>query len=111
MSPDEFRALGKQLADHAALMEQPCMKWQSISSAPTDGTEIVLLLESGVVVRASYRALDSDVNAWVAADDQPYPDDWTDAACWKSNADEEPSDQPVQWMSLPPAPVPGQDTP
>jgi len=80
--------------------------WQPIETAPKDGTCVVMLTRGGSVVRASFGNLGDDAWTWIATNDDEHPKCWTDGACWESNEDDEPSDQPVYWMPLPPSPPP-----
>lgn len=85
-------------------------EWQDMESHPRNGP-VRLLLEDGSELTASWEPgfVDGDEKdcwGWVAAEDSDYPKNWSEGACWESNADEVQSTQPVAWK-LPPPPKEG----
>jgi len=85
--------------------------WRTIESAPYD-TPVIIETFGGRVFKAflvkngSMNEDETECDQWRVAEDDPCPECWTDHACWASNADDTPSDQPAHWMPLPAAPSP-----
>ncbi len=79
--------------------------WQPISTAPRDGTKIFIKTYNGYGFEAYYDRLgamdekENTVGQWVAAKEDVCPSCWSEGACWSSNADESPSDQPEFWLA------------
>ena len=73
--------------------------WQPISTAPKDGTKVVLLIEHDQAVVASWQAIE-DFAMWVTAGEDDCPNSWEGFGCYAD------SDQPTHWQPLPPAPLP-----
>jgi hypothetical protein len=82
-------------------------KWQSIETAPKDGTPIQARIPgngSDNIIAWCSDLLDSEgqfCGGWSFAEDQEPPDDWTDGICWAVNEDGNPSTQPTHWAPLP----------
>lgn len=78
-------------------------EWQNIESAPMDGRDIAILTAGGFEMLARWEpfgfinADGGDVGSWVASEEGKHPPCWTDGACWESNENEVPSDQPIMW--------------
>lgn len=81
--------------------------WQSIETAPRDGTMIWLRLASGYEMPAvwmnGFESEKGECGAWCAWSENMIPPSWTDGVCWAANENDEPSDHPIGWM-LPPPP-------
>ena len=76
-------------------------EWLPISDAPYN-QEVFVKTEGNACFRATLHP-DASMNEdeescdqWVATG--IHPDCWTDGACWESNAEEVPSDQPIGWQ-------------
>jgi len=106
MNPQDW--LDLQAAYDAALLS----RWQDISTAPKDGTEIQVRIpghgEDNVVawVEELLNSWDEWCGAWAFTRDQEPPDCWTDGYCWAVNEDGWPSMQPTHWKPLPEPPTP-----
>lgn len=83
--------------------EQHSDGWRDIASAPTDRS-VIVRTKGGLIFRAAFdgevEGPDGPCWAW-QADEDLHPRCWTDAICWSSNEDDEPSDPPAYWMPLP----------
>lgn len=80
--------------------------WQSMESAPKDGTAIqaeiegcgsdyVIYFETGLVDNNGF-----ECSGWSIATDQEPPECWTDGVCWEVNEDGVQSAQPTRWKPL-----------
>ena len=83
-------------------------EWQTIETAPMDGTEIQARIpghgEDNVIAWQTDAFMASDeasCGGWAFTRDQEPPDSWTDGVCWAVNADEVASTQPTHWKALP----------
>jgi hypothetical protein len=81
------------------------MSWQSMSSAPKDGTWIWAMIpgygDALIAWDASLlNSAEEECGGWSFMGDGEPPDSWTDGICWESNEDGEPSVQPVQWKVM-----------
>lgn len=82
-------------------------EWYSIKNAPLDGTPIQPRIPGHgsdniiMFVRDFYNSDGDECGAWVFAEDQEPPDDWTDGACWEINGDGVRSTWPTEWKPLP----------
>lgn len=85
--------------------------WQSMDSAPLDGTPIQAVIPghgADNIIAWHGGLLDSDGNdcgGWCFVTEQEPPDDWTDGVCWEVNADEVSSTWPTMWKPAPEAPA------
>lgn len=73
---------------------------------PAYDRRVLVLTQMGRVFKAylASGAAETDegpCDQWIADDEDVCPPCWSDGACWSSNADEEPSDQPVAWAAIP----------
>lgn len=79
-------------------------QWHDISTAPRDGTVIVVETRGGDCLRASWGYIGEDEDGtsygWVADIELRHPPSWTDGACWAVNEDDEPSDPPLYWTHV-----------
>lgn len=97
-----------QAAPSGATDAQHFAGWvRTVDRLPPYERRVVVLTQMGRVFKAylADSVAESDegpCDQWVADEEDICPPCWSDGACWSSNADEEPSDQPVAWM-LPPA--------
>lgn len=78
------------------------MGWQSIKSAPRDGTRVMVKTAVGRKFLAFYDLglVDDNENecgGWFEEKEGTAPSCWTDGICWASNGDGVPSDPPVEW--------------
>jgi hypothetical protein len=82
------------------------MTWQSMSTAPRDGTAIQVEIPgngSDLIIAWFDDFIDGKGNpcgGWAFVEDQEPPACWTDGVCWESNADDQPSIQPARWKAL-----------
>lgn len=78
--------------------------WQKMRTAPQTGEKIWLLVPGyGPFLAQWVEGYVDDqwqtVGGWTSAEDNDsWPESWTEGVCWLSNADCEPSVQPVAWM-------------
>lgn len=86
-------------------------EWQSISSAPRDGTPIEARIvgysraaRAVISWREGFEAEDAaDIGAWVwMLETRKPPTSWTDGVCWSSNEDGKPSTRPTHWRPISP---------
>lgn len=83
------------------------MSWQSIETAPRDGTWVQAKIPShgsDNIIAWDEGFLNSsgeDVFCWVFPTDQEPPDCWIDGVCWEENEDGVKSIEPTHWKSLP----------
>lgn len=81
--------------------------FQSIKTAPTDGTPIQAEIPghgADNVIAWIGDLIDSngnDCGGWAFVSDQEPPDCWTDGTCWAANEDGNPSVLPTRWKPLP----------
>lgn len=81
-------------------------KWMPIETAPLDGTVIIARIpgygdKNRICAITVVDDNDLETWAWFYVEGKS-PPCWTDAVCWASNEDEEPSVQPTHWMPEPP---------
>lgn len=106
-------ALERQAAEIARItarvaeLEEP---WRPIDDEARNGQPWLIQTAGDRVFKAQWiEGICEDgnghgVGAWVAVDEDVRPSCWTDCICWDSNEDEVPSDPPVKYAPLPPAP-------
>jgi hypothetical protein len=81
--------------------------WQTMSSAPRDGTDIQAYIPGNGWDNVIAWQVDAFLNeegecgGWAFTTEQEPPDCWTDGVCWASNEDEDPSVPPIYWKPLP----------
>jgi hypothetical protein len=86
--------------------EQVSSGWQSMETAPKDGTAIQaeipdngsdnIIAWAGGLVDADWY----DCGGWSFVENQEPPDCWTDGICWEQNEDGIKSVYPVRWKHL-----------
>lgn len=91
-----------------AALTAPGMKWQTIDSAPKDGTEIEVRIGRMIFpAKWEHGFLDDnekDCGGWVATEENHHPACWTSGVCWQTNEDGQLSEQPEYWrLPAPPA--------
>lgn len=80
--------------------------WQSMATAPKDGTWIQAEIPGhgcDNIIAWAEGFMDSDENpcgCWQFMTEQEPPDDWTDGVCWASNEEGVSSTWPVRWKPL-----------
>lgn len=83
------------------------MTWQTIDSAPRDGSSFQAKIPghgSDNVIAWVDGYMDSESKnccCWAFVSDQEPPGDWTDGVCWEKNEDGVPSIKPTHWKPLP----------
>lgn len=81
--------------------------WQTMETAPRDGTTIQARIPGhgdDNLIAWVPDTLEGELGpcgSWAFVTDQEPPDDWTDGWCWGSNEDGNPSTQPTQWKATP----------
>jgi hypothetical protein len=84
-----------------ALLDAPADDgWRTMDSAPRDGTVITAEVVIEGRIQWSESFMDDDeapCGGWVWVDDREPPPDWSEGACWSSNADEVASTPPTRW--------------
>ena len=108
-SPGEEGSSGGrvQAAPDGATETQHSAGWvQTAERLPPYERRVVVLTQMGRIFKAyladgGAESEEGPCDQWVADEESICPPCWSDGACWSSNADEEPSDQPVAWMPLP----------
>lgn len=75
-------------------------RWQPIETAPYDTPVAVKAgrMHFGAILRPGASMTENGVpcDQWRATGDR-FPKNWSEGACWESNADEMMSDQPTAW--------------
>ena len=89
------------------MIDEPQDSWQSIETAPRDGTPIQADIpgngKDNIIawMDGFLNAADQNCYGWVFVEDQEPPACWTDGVCWESNEDGVKSVEPVAWKPLP----------
>ncbi|KAB2918508.1 MAG: hypothetical protein F9K29_08045 [Hyphomicrobiaceae bacterium] len=80
--------------------------WQSMETAPRDGTAIQAEIpghgsDNIIAWMSGFADINGDdCSCWVFVEDQEPPSCWTDGVCWERNEDGERSVQPTRWKPL-----------
>ncbi|WP_174804399.1 hypothetical protein [Martelella limonii] len=80
-------------------------KWRPIETAPYKTVVRVkvgnsMTFEARLMPDASLNSGGKSCDQWQAVHEGEHPEDWSDGACWESNADEMPSSQPTAWRPI-----------
>jgi len=99
---------GLKRAFKAAAATRMTRAWQSIDSAPRDGSTIELRIPKHRPILAYWNGglVDSgreDCAGWFAAKEGEHPEDWSAGICWLVNEGGKPSTHPTGWRPKPPS--------
>ena len=88
-------------------MNKQTNEWQSMESAPRDGTSILAQIpgngNDNIIFWAGPFVAENETDdawTWVMAEEQGWPDSWDDGVCWGINSNLEPSVRPIAWKPL-----------